>query len=235
MAHSSLSSFGYVLGGAQTIVSALLDILGPKGTLVMPAFSPQISDPESWDEINLPSSDLERARMEVPLFDERTTPTTMGIISEVFRNWPGTLRSPHPQVSVCANGLKAEYIVFPHELEWGEGRGSPFERLYLLDAKILTLGVGFNRITLLHYAESLIATGRRKTRKIPISNNGSRSWLTVQDVGDDLDTHFPIIGKRFITEGKVSRIQVGSALCILMSSKELVDFAVNYFEKIFGK
>jgi hypothetical protein len=48
MVHSSLSSIGYVLGGAQAVVRALIDVLGPDGTLTMPAFSPEVSDPAAW-------------------------------------------------------------------------------------------------------------------------------------------------------------------------------------------
>lgn len=232
--HSSLSSLGYVLGGAQTVVRSLIEILGEQGTLIMPAFSPHVSDPQSWSDNQICENDLNKARMEVPCFDLRTTPTTMGVIPEVFRNWPGTVRSEHPQVSVCASGKLAESIISPHNIEWGEGKGSPFERLYQLDAKILILGVGFNRITLLHYAESLVPQGRRKQRRIPIEINNSRSWKQVQDVGDDLNTHFPIIGEKFISEGKVTQKKVGAALCGLMSSKQLVDFAINYFEDVFN-
>lgn len=228
--HSSLSSLGYVLGGAQTVVSSLIEILGKQGTLIMPAFSPHVSEPLSWDDKNICENDLNKARMEVPCFDILTTPTTMGIIPEVFRNWPGTVRSEHPQVSVCANGRLAESIISPHNIEWGEGKGSPFERLYNIDAKILILGVGFNRITLLHYAESLVPQGRRKQRKIPIEINNSRLWKQVEDVGDDLNTHFPIIGEKFVSGGNVKQKKVGESLSGLMSTKQLVDFAVQYFE-----
>lgn len=232
--HSSLSSLGYILGGAQTVVRALLEILGEQGTLVMPAFSPHVSDPQLWSDKHIGENDLEKARMEVPCFDIQTTPTTMGVIPEVFRNWPGTIRSDHPQVSVCANGRLAESIISPHEIEWGEGKGSPFERLYELDAKVFALGVGFNRITLLHYAESLVPQGRRKQRKIPMKVNDFRSWQIVNDVGDDLDTHFPIIGEKFVLDEMVRSKIIGNAHCSYMSSKDLVDYAVNYFQDIFS-
>ncbi len=90
------------------------------------------------------------------VFDPSTTPTTMGAVPEAFRTFPSTRRSVHPLVSVCANGLNAEAITDHHSLEFCEGKGTPFETLYDLGAHTLLLGVGFNRCSSLHYAESLV-------------------------------------------------------------------------------
>ena len=38
--HSSLASMGHVEGGAEAVVDAFLDVLGPEGTLVVPIFEP---------------------------------------------------------------------------------------------------------------------------------------------------------------------------------------------------
>ncbi|HLL34713.1 MAG TPA: AAC(3) family N-acetyltransferase, partial [Streptomyces sp.] len=48
LAHSSLSSLGWVNGGAVAVVRALLDVLGPDGTLVVPAQTADLSDPATW-------------------------------------------------------------------------------------------------------------------------------------------------------------------------------------------
>jgi aminoglycoside 3-N-acetyltransferase len=235
MAHSSLSSIGYVLGGAQTVVGALLDVLGADGTLVMPAFSPEVSDPATWPTTwggrPFQGAALKLAQDHVPTFDPAITPTSMGAIAETFRNWPGVLRSAHPQVSVAARGALAEHIVAPHELAWGQGPGSPFERLYDLDAKLLLLGVGFNRATLLHFAESRVPHGRRKTRRIPVDRDGARVWLSVPDVGDDLGTYFPAIGARLVAEGHVVIGSIGRASGALAPSRTVVDLATDVLAK----
>ena len=231
MVHSSLSSIGYVLGGAPTVVRALIDVLGPGGTLVMPAFSPEVSDPATWSDRLFGDDALELARAHVPAFDAAVTPTSMGSIAETFRNWPGVVRSTHPQVSIAARGPLAERIAFPHELAWGQGAGSPFERLYELDADLLLLGVGFNRATLLHFAESRVPHGRRKTRSFPVDTGTERRWVSAPDVGDDLNTHFPRIGDAFVETVRPAVGLIGKARSVRASSRMVVDFAVDYLSK----
>ena len=46
MVHTSLSSIGYVCGGAQTIIEALIETVGDEGTIMMPAQSWKNLDPE---------------------------------------------------------------------------------------------------------------------------------------------------------------------------------------------
>ena len=151
---------GWTVGGPVTVIRALLDVIGTAGTLVMPAETPQMSDPGTWNDARVKPEWYDTIRERLPVFDPLTTPTTMGAIPEAFRTFPGTLRSMHPLVSVCANGPLAASITAEHALEFCESRGTPFEKLYTLGAHTLLLGVGFNRCTSLHYAESLVP-GRR--------------------------------------------------------------------------
>jgi aminoglycoside 3-N-acetyltransferase len=49
MVHSSLGRVGWTVGGPVTVIRALLDALGTGGALVMPAESPYVSDPRTWN------------------------------------------------------------------------------------------------------------------------------------------------------------------------------------------
>ena len=102
MVHSCLSAIGGVIGGPQTVVRALLCVLGDNGTLAMPAATPQCADPLMWTSPRVPDGWLSEVREHSPLFDVDTTPTTMGAIPEAFRTWPETLRSRHPLESLCS-------------------------------------------------------------------------------------------------------------------------------------
>ncbi len=71
MVHSSLSSIGWVVGGAPTVVRALLSVLGESGTLVMPAATPLGTDPANWSSPRLPEAWLADVREHLPVFDAR--------------------------------------------------------------------------------------------------------------------------------------------------------------------
>ena len=231
MVHSALGRVGWTVGGPVTVIRALLDVLQPHGTLVMPAESPNISDPNTWEDDRVFPDWYDTIRANLPVFDPLTTPTTMGAIPEAFRTYPGTQRSNHPLVSVCANGHKANEIIKEHSLEFCEGRGTPFGKLYDLDAHTLLLGVGFDRCTSLHYAESLVPTRRTTVSRFPIIEKGERVWLEKPDMANDNGIHFPVVGGRFLDTGLVRVGNVGDAEAMLFSTRELVQFAKLYFEQ----
>ena len=171
MVHSSLGKVGYTVGGPVVVVRALLHVLTSEGTLVMPAESPSMSDPAHSSDPRIDPEWHDLIREHLPVFDPRTTPTTMGAIAEAFRTYPGTHRSGHPLVSVCANGPHAETITAEHPLEFCEGRGTPFERLYDLDAHTLLLGVGFDR---LRRCTMRVAGNSAPHRAQPLSDHAGR-------------------------------------------------------------
>ena len=235
MVHSSLGKVGWTVGGPVTVIRALLYVLGSAGTLVMPAESPQVSDPASWNDDRVKAEWHDTIRAYLPVFDPLTTPTMMGAIPEAFRTFPGTLRSNHPLVSVCANGRFAREITREHALEFCEGNGTPFEKLYLLDGHTLLLGVGFNRCTSLHYAESLVPARRTAVNRFPIMRDGKRMWVENRDMAPDNGVHFPVVGNRFTASGAVRVGRIGHADAMLFSTRELVEFAKSYFLSVLGE
>ena len=222
MVHSSLSKIGWTEGGANTVVSALLEIIGPSGTLVMPAASPQLTEQNT----DLPPKEF---------FDQKTTPTTMGAIPEAFRSLPNTLRSNHPLVSVSAIGPRAEKITQEHALSFSEGQDTPFGKLYQYDAVTLLLGVGFNRCTILHYAESLCKNRRITESHLPMMEHSKPVWVKTLDMGIDNGTLFPIVGSNFVEKCAVETGRVGNAECFQFSTRALVDFAKPLFDELLDR
>jgi len=147
--HSSLSSFGYVEGGADAVIDALLEVVGEKGTIVMPTHSSNLERVELSPE--------EKAAGALWLFrilpyDPEKTPCTTGIIPETFRKRPGVLRSLHPVFSIAALGPKAREIV---RAEDNDGLGG-WKVLYELDGYVLLMGVNLGVCTAMHLAERMV-------------------------------------------------------------------------------
>jgi aminoglycoside 3-N-acetyltransferase len=231
--HSSLSSLGWVCGGPQTVIEALQQILGPRGTLVMPTHTSHLTDPAGWQNPPVPESWWEPIRREMPAYDPALTTTRgMGAIPEAFRKAAGVRRSEHPQLSFAAWGAHRDAVVGEHSLEDSMGEGSPLALLYDLDAHVLCLGVGHASNTSLHLAEYRWsgASSRRTNVENPMMVDGERKWVAYEDIDHDGDD-FAQLGEAFEQAHDVHVAQVGEAEARIVSQPKIVDFAVEWMER----
>lgn len=233
MVHTSLRSIGYVCGGAQTVIEALLESVGTEGTVMMPTQSWKNLDPETGVHWEVPESEWDSIRKNWPAYDKDITPTnTMGAVSEMFRKWKGTLRSNHPARSVAANGKNAGFLTENHDLSDIFGETSPIAKLYNLGGYVLLIGVGYDKNTSLHLADSRAEYPGKHfcTEHSAVFENGKRVWKAYDTLfvdGEDFDE----IGEAFEKEYPVAKATLGKAVIRLMNQRELVDFAVKWIEK----
>jgi aminoglycoside 3-N-acetyltransferase len=149
--HSSLSALGWVIGGAQAVIQALLAAVGRTGTILMPTQTWKNLDPASGVHGDVPEGWWPLIRAHWPAYDARTTPSIgMGVVAELFRTWPGAQRSLHPVRSIAALGPNATRLLATQVLEEPFGEASPVGQLYALDGMILLIGVDHASNTSLH-------------------------------------------------------------------------------------
>ena len=212
LAHSSLSAFGWVEGGADTVLDALLSVLGPQGTLVLPTFT--------WGAYH---NDDER------LFDVAETPCETGRIPETFRRRPGVVRGEHRCHSMAACGPHAAEALGDGVRSFGEG--SPFDALYRLDAWNLLLGVTFQSCTALHAAEEREQVPYRAYRSYPraqvrladgsVVPSRAVEFLRQDGSGND----FAKVEDLFAAEGLLRCANVGRGRIINARTREVIDRA----------
>jgi aminoglycoside 3-N-acetyltransferase len=227
--HSSQRSLGFVAGGTQAVVQALLDAVGQEGTLVVPTHTPDNTDPAGWQHPPVPESWWTTIREATPGFDTARTPSRwMGVIAEAVRTWPGAVRSQHPQTSFAALGARAADVVDEHPLDDALGMSSPLGAVYRLRGKVLLLGCGYDSNTSLHLAEYLQdCPPRARTGSSVRDSRGGRRWESWRDVVTD-ETDFVELGEAFDATGGAVVGVVGNATTRLMSQPVLVDFATEW-------
>jgi len=230
LVHTSLSSFGHVQGGSQTIIEALIEAVGPSGTLMMPAFSAGRFDPGEWRNPPVPEEWWDRIRYETPLYHPLKSPTVeLSNVNELFRTWPDSRRSAHQHSSFAAWGQYRDELLVIHRLDDRFGESSPLARFYDLDGSVLFLGPGYDANTCFHLAEYRRINPPLRKFKAVVFKEGQRQLVEYTDVETDSNL-FAEIGKEFEQECLVRKTSIGRADCRLFSVRDAVDFATKWLD-----
>jgi aminoglycoside 3-N-acetyltransferase len=217
--HASLSRFGYMLGGPATLVQALLDLLGPRGTLVMPTHS--------------------NCALGVPPYDARTSRSNTGAVTEYFRKLPGVLRGAHPTHSVAAFGPHAAELTgaqrpdrTPMDREgfWGK----------LVDLKgDVLLFCPIRSATLFHAAEAWLKMPQRDLIVHTLDAQGKRRVYQLPNAPWHVDHFEEHLARPLIRRGVMSVTPLGDSEIYLAPAPAMADISVaclrRHPERALGK
>lgn len=239
MLHASVKSIGWVVGGPDAVLRALLDQVGPTGTVMMLA---------GWEDApyelaGWPAARQAAYREEMPAFDPATSRADrrmVGVLGEYLRTWPGAARSAHPEGSFVAVGPHAEALLSPHPFMDGFGPGGPLARFVALDGQVLLLGAPLDTVTLLHHAEYLadVPDKARVRYELPVWRDGRRTWVALSELDSsngirpwagEVDYFAAIVGA-FLAEGHGVSGRVGGAGSHRLPGRALVAFGRAWME-----
>jgi aminoglycoside 3-N-acetyltransferase len=211
--HSSFRSLGLAYRTPMDVICTLADVVGTDGTIMMPTFTYCYSG--IWNV--------------TPYDPDSTPPLFMGIIADSLRYYDGSLRSGSPTYSVAALGKDAKLLTENRENACGLGPGSSYETAYQLGAKILLIGVGNDRNSMIHYAE---AASGLPYNDVPYREFWGKTALAERDgavvevpVVDypGCSVNFRVVDKVLERKGLLKRGRVCRADCMLMDARSIVD------------
>jgi len=175
--HSSLSSFGYVEGGADAVIDALLETVGPEGAVVAPTYS--------VNRRNLDIAPEEKeagitAKIEVLPYDPERAACWTGRIPDTLWRRPGAVRSAHITHSLAAIGARA------HEL------AQAWKKLHEANGFMLLIGVKLRNCSSMHLAEAYVTLPEHITERLKppesvraIVRRNPRYWIPFDDREDN--------------------------------------------------
>ena len=233
--HAAMSSFEYIVGGAQTVVDALIEIVGYEGTIIMAMHSSSNSEPADWENPPVEYGLMKAIRENTPAFNKKETDTTkMGAVLENFRRRDGICVSSHPRFAYIAWGKYARLLCNHQSLNFPLAEESPTARLYELKAYCLLLGVDFDNATCLHLAEYRSNSRPVKVCGTSVMVNNKKSWIKYLNL--DLDSDEFVRGmRRYEKENYLSERNINGAACKLFRIDQGVDYLAKYFEHKLSK
>ena len=237
MVHAAMSRVGPMLNGPDALSMAMLDVIGPEGTLVVYT---------SWDSVHEDLLDttgrvLTGWRQHVPGFDPQASRAVRmnGIIAEFVRSMPGARRSGNPGASVAAIGKRAEWITADHPQDYGYGEGSPLAKLVAVNGRVLMVGAPWDTMTLIHHADHLAnLPGKRVLRyEVPFATGAGTAWRfmeefdTTEPVVEGLPENYieQIVGA-YVAGGAGREGAIGLAPSLLVDAHPMLAFAIEWLE-----
>jgi aminoglycoside 3-N-acetyltransferase len=241
MVHAAMSRVGRLLNGPDALISALLDAVGPSGTLL--AYT-------DWDGAYDEILDKEGRvppewRALIPPFDPGSSRAIRdnGVLAEFVRTTPGARRSGNPGASVAAIGAQADWLTADHPLNYGYGEGSPLAKLVEARGKVLMVGAPLDTMTLLHHAEHLARLPNKRLRRyeVPLAAPKGVEWRMVEEFDTSVpvvpgldDDYFAQIVREFLASGHGTQDLVGEAHSVLVDAAHVCTFAVIWLEQHAG-
>lgn len=214
LVHASLGGSGLA---PAVVHSALDEVLGPEGTLVVPTFTPENSDTSDAylkRTAHMSHAEREADRAAMAPYDPWRTPCpTVGALSEYVRCAPGAHRSAHPQTSFAAIGPRAASLVEGHDPHCHLGERSPLGKLYAVDSQVLLLRTGFGECSAFHLAEYRAWPDPPMRTYRCVVGEADGKWIDYQDVVLD-DSDFAAVGSRMPERLITRRVLHGRAVSL---------------------
>lgn len=223
------SDMGYICGGMQTFLEAVMECVGYEGTIVMPTFTPDNLDPASHDANHISRDNWEVVRKHAQPFNRKLSPphTKEAMVHQFLRN-EGVIRSYHPIYSFAAWGKYAKIICDKHPLHFGLSKESPLGKLFELNGYVLLAGCSYVNCQAFHFARYSGEQLPIRILSAPLEHNNRTIWKEMLDLHLNTDG-FDAIGEVMEERKIVKASYINAARCRFFSMREAIHIATAYF------
>lgn len=227
---SSLRSINYVAGGAQSVIDALMEVVGYDGTIVMHAPTRNLCDP-SDNKKNIPRDRYEEVRLSMPAFNKKlSAPVGVSEVVTQFMRNEGVLRSNHPMSSFLAWGKYAKILVDKHPLHFGMNQQSPLGKIREYNGYGILINLGLDKCDFFDLAQYTLMKEPIRIYACPIEKSGTTTWIKLLDLEIDRLINKEIAA--FMEEKQVvSSTYLGKSTCYFYSAKEAENCALAVLSK----
>ena len=213
LVHSALRRLGPVDGGAETLIDALIEAVGPDGTVAVPT--------HTWKVVN----------REQPVFHQTLTPSNVGVLGNVFRQRHDAIRSLHPTHSLAAIGPRAAAFTVGHELDGTPCAASgPYGRLRDWGGKILILGADLACCTFFHGCEEWASMPWADTSEpvqlYSITSDGRSIPVAVRHPYVNTWDRYPLLEPHLLAAGALRLGHLGECPLRLLDARLAADWLV---------
>jgi aminoglycoside 3-N-acetyltransferase len=207
----SMRALGKVEGGAEGLLTALLEAVGKKGTLVCDSFINSYSLPFKEDLSNYIVDDM--------------TPTYAGAFARAMVNHPDNVRSIHPIKKFSAIGRRAEELMLSHHA--GMFAYEPLRVMSEEGARNLTIGRNVQGVGTTHVAVYLVGLERKKPKEGVVyrDSNGELQEYRV-DWNGGHGNFLKFIPLYESQGGIIKRANIGKAESILTDMKRTLEIEI---------
>jgi aminoglycoside 3-N-acetyltransferase len=228
--HADLSAFDFVIGGARTVVDALLETAGRNGTILMASETQDNSEPSEWDNGMAEPYMYKDIRDAIPPYDSRTSDLSdKGGITENFRHRAGVVTTSHPQVSYAAWGRYAKLLCNHQSLNYPLAEESPAARIYELKGYALLMGCDFDSLTSLHLAEYRTDDRPIRIAGACVSTAGGPQWRSYLDL--HLNSHdFLNVQNSMTKKNMIRQAVINGCRCMFFPIAPAIDEATRWLE-----
>ena len=239
MIHASLRAIGPVEGGANGVLDALDEAVGPDGTLLM--ILGAVVDHE-W--VNARPEEERAALLEgVPPYDPETALPLpeVGYLAEAFRTRSGTRVNDNPSGRFAARGAAVDALFRDAPWDHYYGPDSPLDRLCRMGGRVLRMGANPDTTTVLHYAEYLADVPNKRwiVRHYRVRGpDGLALTRTVTCLDDedgivewDGEDEFALILEAYRATGRARTGLVGRAESELIDAGDIVAFGADWMTR----